>query len=130
MKTVSNHIRDHMLRGVVTEVCGSRPEKKAVEALRRFDDSDRMRMFWKEAHARRLMGGYRYEQIEQDGLTYDEKARRGQADPYYKRLEAKMKLYILTGNLEYILDIHNYCKLEFVSPTHPDAHFESTERHY
>jgi hypothetical protein len=64
-----------------------------------------------------------------DGLTYDEKARRGLAPSYYERMADKLATYRDTGNQEMLIDIQNYIWLEILQPTHPQAHFKSTERH-
>ena len=47
-----------------------------------------------------------------------------------KKVEAivkKANKYMKTGNLEYLVDLANYCMLEFGDPSHSKAHFESTD---
>lgn len=80
------------------------------------------------AKARKLMGAFRYEQKQSDGMSYDEKARLGLAETYIDRAKKKMALYEQTGNLEFIVDLFNYTLLEYAEPYHPNAHFVSTER--
>jgi hypothetical protein len=83
----------------------------------------------RHAKARKLMGAFRYEQVESDGLSYDQKASRGLAKTFVQRGIEKFQLYEETGNKEYLVDAFNYVLLEYTRPTHPDAHFASTERH-
>jgi hypothetical protein len=81
------------------------------------------------AELRRLMGVFRYQQRGSEGLTYDELANLGKARPYYERMLEKLELYIVTGNWENLMDVLNYVKLEVARPSHPNHHFESTERY-
>jgi hypothetical protein len=83
----------------------------------------------RHAKARKLMGAFRYEQKESDGLSYDEKVKRGSAKTFVERGIEKFQLYQETGNQEFLVDAFNYALLEFTRPTHHDAHFSSTERH-
>jgi hypothetical protein len=50
--------------------------------------------------------------------------------PQFDRLEG-MKKYIKkyeeTGNLECLVDVANYCMLEYLEGNHPNKHFSSTE---
>lgn len=84
---------------------------------------------WSHAYPRLLMGSFRYEAREADGRSYDEKAREGDALTYGQRMAQKIQIYNETGNQEMLVDIQNYVWLELLQPTHPNPHFESTERH-
>ena len=75
------------------------------------------------------MGSFRYEAIEEDGKTYDQKAREGRAPTYGQRMADKIRIYNETGNQEMLVDVLNYIHLEILQPTHPTPHFKSTERH-
>lgn len=81
------------------------------------------------ARSRSLMGGFRYEQIESDGLSYDDKARLGIAKTYIERLREKLAIYETCGNREMLVDAFNYLLLEWARPSRPNTYFESTERH-
>lgn len=81
------------------------------------------------AKARKLMGAFRYEQREADGKSYDQKAAEGRAKTYVRRGIEKFELYQETGNKEFLVDALNYVLLEWHRPTHPGAHFSSTERY-
>lgn len=85
----------------------------------------------KHAKARKLMGAFRYEQRGADSMSYDERARDrvGEAKSYLERALDKAALYNDTGNKEYLVDMFNYVLLEWSRPYHPNAHFDSTERH-
>jgi hypothetical protein len=41
-----------------------------------------------------------------------------------------IKKYEETGNLECLVDVANYCMLEFLESNHPNKHFHSTEDGY
>lgn len=42
-------------------------------------------------------------------------------------IELRVKKYLDTGNTEWLLDAANYCLIEYMRPSHPDAHFRSTD---
>ena len=44
-------------------------------------------------------------------------------------LEQRLKRYIETGNTEWLMDVANFAMIEFMLPSHPQAHFRSTESH-
>lgn len=74
------------------------------------------------------MGYFRYEVPDEQGNSYEERVKLGEAKRFYERLDDKLKEYKRTGNLEYIVDCYNYVLLEWYYRSHPYAHFESTER--
>lgn len=78
---------------------------------------------------RKILGIFRYEQKDESGLSYDEKAHLGQTLTYIDRMEKeKIKGYRETGNKEFLIDILNYCALEWAKPYHPNAHFKAEDR--
>lgn len=44
-----------------------------------------------------------------------------------KTLGAAIEKYRATGNTEYLIDAANYAMIEFMCPSHPEAHFEGTD---
>jgi hypothetical protein len=46
---------------------------------------------------------------------------------YVKSVKEKIDLYEKTGNTEYLVDISNYCMLEFRHGTHPNKHFSASD---
>lgn len=44
-----------------------------------------------------------------------------------KSLALRLKAYEETGNTEYLIDVANFCMIEFMHPRHPKAHFKSTD---
>lgn len=44
-----------------------------------------------------------------------------------KTMQQKLDLYNETGNSENLLDLINYCKLEFLNKQHPRAHFNPVD---
>lgn len=83
----------------------------------------------KQAGYRLVMGSFRYEALDDNGLSYEDKVKLGLAAPYYERMRAKVDEYARTGNQEMLVDAFNYILLELESPSHEAAHFESLERH-
>lgn len=101
MSTITDHIREHLLRDVVTDPIGG-------------GDDDIARKQWNgkfEKHMRdRLsMGYYRYSvDICKGGKgSYDH------IGSCIKRLQA----YKATGNQEHLVDVANLCLIEFVRPS-------------
>lgn len=43
-----------------------------------------------------------------------------------QNLQGRLDKYRETGNTEWLIDAANYCMIEFMRPSHPDAHFRST----
>jgi hypothetical protein len=44
-----------------------------------------------------------------------------------RALQERIDLYLKTGNIEWLYDAANYCIIESVLPSHPDAHFRATD---
>lgn len=42
-------------------------------------------------------------------------------------LKKRIDRYLETGNTEWLIDAANFCMIEFVYPSHPKAHFRSTD---
>jgi hypothetical protein len=50
--------------------------------------------------------------------------------PQYDRIESivyRLKQYVETGNLEYLVDVANLCLVEFVEGRHPKRHFRAID---
>ena len=41
-------------------------------------------------------------------------------------LEKRLALYKDTGNTEWLVDVANFCQIEYQYPQHPNAHFRAT----
>jgi hypothetical protein len=118
-------LRKRLLRDV--QVYGTHSRDTAELALQQ--RREHLQEIAGHAAARTLMGSFRYEQAESDGLSYDDKMRLGLAPTYLKRLEDKIALYRATGNQEFLVDAFNYIILEWGSPSIDGAFFESNERY-
>jgi hypothetical protein len=46
---------------------------------------------------------------------------------YFKRLKKIIKKFEDTGNLELLVDVADYCALEFYNSLHPNQHFKSED---
>ena len=42
-------------------------------------------------------------------------------------LRERLDLYELDGNIEWLIDAANYALIEYLHPSHPDAHFKATD---
>ena len=111
MKTVFEHLRDHILSKRISE-----PIK--VENLDELRRSEWSLTFETLMRNRLIMGAFRY------GTLHSNKK------PKYDRLESIIKrvtIYKETGNLELLVDIANMCLLEFEEGHHPNKHFHSID---
>ena len=72
---------------------------------------------------RLLMGAMRYG-------TLAEKRKRKIKWDLMGAIESKIKLHHETGNDEYLVDIANYCLLEFEVGDHPKKHFRALDNHH
>ena len=43
-----------------------------------------------------------------------------------KSLRERLKLYLYTGNTEWLIDVANCAMIEYMHPTHKKAHFRAT----
>lgn len=46
-----------------------------------------------------------------------------------KTLELRWAKYLETHNTEFLMDVANFCAMEFLFPTFPDASFRATDSH-
>ena len=42
-------------------------------------------------------------------------------------LEQRLRMYAATHNTEYLMDAANFCMIEFMHPSHDDAHYTPTD---
>lgn len=114
MKTITEHIREHLLRSIGY----SKPDRKPdFESLRKSEWSV---LFEKYQRNRLIMGALRYGLINHGG-----KSQYNRVDSIRQRLD----LYEQTGNQEHLVDISNLCMLEFEEPAHKNAHWKATDEH-
>lgn len=109
MKTVNNHIRERLLAfaGVYS------PRK--LPSLDLLAKSEWSVEFEKLCRKYMIQGAFGYGRLGEEGK------------PQYDRIAAiihRAKLYKETGNDEYLVDIANFCQLEFVEGIHPKKHFK------
>ena len=111
---VHDAIRAHLLAPLgPIDPEGSRPSlfvDTYLTQLRRYGE------FFQFLLNRLVMGHYRYER--------DLKKLPPRIEGILERLDS----YRASGNREYLLDIANFCALEYTYPTHPEANFASVER--
>lgn len=108
MKTVTQHIRDHLEKQI-------RPESKLRPSLEELRQTEWVPEFEQYMRNRLVMGAMRYE-------TFEEKLKGNKYDclGYVRR---KLIEYENTGNLECLVDAANLLMIEFAAPHHPNPHF-------
>lgn len=113
MKRISDHIREHLLASLGVVEIRRRP---SLEVLQETQWSSEFERYMRN---RLVVGGIRYE-------TFQEK-RGGNSYDYLKEADRVLQDYRQTGNLELLVDLANYCLLEFVFGCHPLRYFEATD---
>lgn len=124
MKTVNQHIRDHLLTGIVSD---PNPKLQQVAENRvavLFGKA--FEFMLQEAKDRIRMGTFRYEDTVP--APWPVMARLGLVDSYTTKAEQKLQLYRKAKNREYLVDTLNYVVMEFVEPCEEGTFYESTER--
>lgn len=116
MKTVTDHLRQRMYDrlGIDTH----EPKWKSTDRM--FAEIAEKKAVLNEmvklAKDRLVMGSIRY------GRNTNYKW-----DSIKSKMEMKWKTYVETGNLEMLVDMLNYCAIEFKNKTHPQSHFEALD---
>ena len=67
---------------------------------------------------RMVASHYKYGWVDQ---TYPELAQA------VKSIPTRLERYLETGNREWLVDIANFAMIEFMCPSHPNAHFRGTD---
>lgn len=118
MQTTHDVLREHLLDSLgYAEPAARMP---GLDELRETEWPIEIRTFVELMRRRMLMGAFRYGR---------------DADPrkcHYNLLAGmrkKFKAYEQTGNREHLIDLANYCHMEFRRPTHPLAHFRAEDDH-
>ena len=111
MKTVTEHIRGHLLDGHMLEPLG---HAELADADR---DVARFARFHELMNNRIRVGHVRY-----GATTYNREV--------WPRLENVLRKYKETGNTEFLVDAANYLAIEFTWPSKPGAKFEPIDRHF
>lgn len=70
---------------------------------------------------------YMFNRLIMGRLRYGPKSPNAPAYDYAKSIAGKIRLYMETGNTEYLVDIGNYAMLEFRFGAHPNKHFSATD---
>lgn len=113
MKRVNDHIRDHLLAGVM-------PEAKLAPSLVELRKTEWNRQFERLQRNRLIMGALRYGRIASDNHPP------GKTRADY--LREKVDVYQKTGNLEALVDAANLAMLEFTHSKHPKRHWHAEDR--
>jgi len=109
MKTITEHIRDHIL---LNAFGGSKATyKDSIDVI----ENDFSLDFVTKMANRIVMGHHRYGPVK-NAKTDNIKAVKDRVGKYEE-----------TGNMEYLVDAGNFLMLEYHFPKHPKAHFESVD---
>lgn len=114
-KWIHDVLRDRLLTraGIfppLSQITLQELEREIIETT--WDES-----FLRYMRNRLLMGRLRYGTKKFTKVRYN----------YTKSVADKIRLYEQTGNRELLVDIANYCMLEFRHGRHPKAHFDATD---
>lgn len=112
MKTVTDHIRHHLLgqAGIY--------ESEPLPPLETLKKTEWSPEFERLMRNRLIMGRFRY-----GALRQENKPKYNKADSIRQRLE----LYEQDGNSEHLVDIANLCLVEFVDESHPSFHWSAQD---
>lgn len=113
MKTVTQHIREHLESQIRPAEFNHKPD---LETLKRLQWSDQFEQLMRN---RMVLGALRYE------LIHDKKG--NNKYDILGSIERRIQCYRKTGNKEFLVDSANLMLIEFEAPTHPNAHFESID---
>lgn len=92
-------------------------EPKTLPPLKSLRKSEWSSKFESYMRNRLVMGAFRY------GLLSDDRKKFNRMDHCIK----KIKEYKKTGNQELLVDIANFCMVEFIKSEHPTSHFNSLD---
>lgn len=108
MRTVTEHLREHAL---LAAGCTDRKVMPDLESLRKTEWFPEFEQLMRN---RLIMGAFRY------GL-FEHKAKTNYNMLAY--IQEKVDMYVKTGCKETLVDIANMAGLEFMFPSHPNAHW-------
>lgn len=113
MKTVTDHIRHHLLLtcGAISPVAPQPP----LESMR---ETEWCPEFERLMRNRLIIGGMRYGLLASAGKAQWDRSH---------FIRQRLKLYEQTGNLEYLVDVANGALLEYVEGVHPNKHWRATD---
>jgi hypothetical protein len=115
MKSISDHIRDHLLSDVITTPVGDK-----TETYEQILAHPLLKEAQEKGDQRLGMGHFRYGDLaaqRHSKKQYDNVA----------SIKRRLDLYQETHNMEHIIDAMNICRVIYVTDTHPDRHFESQD---
>ena len=112
MKTVTQHIRDHLLSNAGLS------ESEPMPSLEELQRSEWSPEFEKLMRNRLIMGCFRY-----GALRRKNKPKYNKVDSMQQRLD----LYREDGNAEHLVDIANLCLVEFVDESHPNFNWSAQD---
>lgn len=116
MQTVTEYLRKHLL-----ETLGVHDKRDCLPGLDELRQTEWSTEFEEKMRHRLLMGAFRYGLFSSpDKWKYDRVA----------GAKKKLALYESTGNTEHLVDVANYALLEFVRPSHAEAHFRAEDDYH
>lgn len=80
-------------------------------------ESEKNPEFDRLALNRKIFGAFRYQLFKDKKGLYN----------YTDRMKKLLEEYVETGNDELLLDIRNYCELQFTRGYHPNKHFKAVD---
>lgn len=87
------------------------PSLETIKELQQSKEFEKLRV------DRMVQGFFRYGDFRKKGNNYDR----------VSAIKQRLQQYEKTGSLELLVDIANFCMIEFEVGTHPKRHFKSSE---
>ena len=112
MKSITEHIRDHLLESA------GLAQQQPMPDLKKMQETEWSPRFEKYMRNRLIMGAFRYGLLHAPGKpSYD----------IAKAIVGRIERYAKTGNTELLVDVANLALLEFEEGHHPKRHFHSDD---
>jgi len=114
-------VRDWMREHLLTSLGYPHPSRRDQLPLDELWDTEwpvESRSFVAMMRRRKVIGAFRYGR---------EGTRRKRSYDLVAGMRKKLAAYEESGNTENLVDLANYCEMEFRAPSHPDAHFRAED---
>jgi hypothetical protein len=113
MKTITEHIRDHLL-----EMSGFSVQKPKAPSLEELYRTEWNPEFIQLMRNRLVMGFFRYGYLKDCNTSTEAKM---------KSMRKRLDMYEEDGNLEHMVDNANIALAEFMHSNHPNRHFSASD---
>lgn len=117
LKTITEHIREHLLkRSGYFEI----PKRNPNLDWDKLKESQWSKEFEQYMRNRLICGAFRYGGV---------RSSKWKTPEGIKNMHKRIDMYEEDGNLEHLVDLANIALVEFLNSTHPKKHFKGTDYH-